>query len=68
MGTGTKGRLTLIAALTAGIWASSQGSTAPRKEDPVRDPHSSGYVSATELPDGAVLVGARDERAGFLEH
>ena len=51
---GTRRRLALIAMLTAGIWFASNISAAPRKEDPVRDPRSPGYVHATELPDGAV--------------
>ena len=54
MGTRTKNRAALIAALTACICAATSGSGAPRKEDPVRDPHSPGYVRATELPDRAV--------------
>ena len=61
------------ARLTAGLAASllvaatlalAQQATRPRPTPPTRDPHSPGYVTATELPDGAVP--AADAEGNFI--
>ncbi|MGO8815587.1 MAG: alpha/beta hydrolase [Terriglobia bacterium] len=42
----------LIGLLTGAVLAMAQTPTAPRPTPPTRDPHTYGYVAATELPDG----------------
>ena len=45
---------TAIALLTGATLAQTPRPTPPRPTPPARDPHTPGYVAATELPDGAV--------------
>ncbi|NUM52780.1 MAG: esterase family protein [Candidatus Hydrogenedentes bacterium] len=45
-------RALLLASATTGLFAAHAAT--PRPEPPARDPHTPGYVEATELPDGAV--------------
>ena len=43
-----------IACALAALWVSAPSLAAQRPTPPTRDPHTAGYVTATELPDGAV--------------
>ena len=45
---------TTVASPSAGASAARPAATAVRPTPPTRDPHTPGYVRATELPDGAV--------------
>jgi iron(III)-enterobactin esterase len=50
----------LIVALAAALQAAAPPQPTPRPTPPTRDPHSSGYVAAKELPDGAVPPAGED--------
>src|SRR6185436_17174260 len=52
-------RLALAFMFAAAVAASGQ-TQPPRPQPPTRDPHTAGYVKATELPDGAVPPAGAD--------
>src|SRR3982751_5403324 len=47
-------RSMVLGGLIGAALLAAQNTAMPRPEAPARDPHTPGYVSATELPDGAV--------------
>ena len=61
-------RLALVVCLGCAVAAQAQGPVqssadprgTPRDQMPTRDPHASGFVSATDLPDGGVPPADRD--------